>query len=357
MTSNPYQVLGLSEEATSAEIKAAYRTLARKFHPDANGGNPVAEEAFKSIKEAHEVLSDPDKRTRYDSTGSADPIVIQSRKAKYELERLAFSGDLADIYRGTNLDTKEDVAVKVVRDSANNDLIGNEWETLKTVRPTDAEDTKHNRYFPRPIESFRTDDGTSRRQINVLSWLDNWWPFNQVRDAFHGQLRMEHGVWMFNRILGALGYIHNEKKIIHGAVVPSHVLAYSSGKEDDPMNHGVKLVDWCYAVPMGKRIQAIVPEYEGFYPPEVLAKKPATTGTDIYMAAKCIIYVLGGNPRINQLPSHVPGYLSAFLQGCVLNNPDMRPDNAWVLHAELREHMRTHFGPRKYVRFDMPIRA
>ena len=66
-----YEVLGVSKNATEAEIKKAYRKLALKYHPDYNPGDKTAEEKFKEINEAHEVLSDPDKRAKYDQFGFA----------------------------------------------------------------------------------------------------------------------------------------------------------------------------------------------------------------------------------------------------------------------------------------------
>src|SRR5690606_29536300 len=61
-----YKVLGVPKDATEAEIKKAYRKLAREYHPDANKGNAKAEERFKEISEAHDVLGDPKKRKEYD---------------------------------------------------------------------------------------------------------------------------------------------------------------------------------------------------------------------------------------------------------------------------------------------------
>jgi molecular chaperone DnaJ len=61
-----YKVLGVGKNASDEEIKKAYRKLARKYHPDSNGGDKRAEERFKEISQAHDVLSDADKRKAYD---------------------------------------------------------------------------------------------------------------------------------------------------------------------------------------------------------------------------------------------------------------------------------------------------
>src|SRR3954454_9286168 len=68
-----YLILGVERGASASELKRAYKRLARRFHPDINPGDRVAAAQFRQISEAYETLTDPDRRRRYDTTGSALP--------------------------------------------------------------------------------------------------------------------------------------------------------------------------------------------------------------------------------------------------------------------------------------------
>ena len=69
MSLDPYKVLGVEKSADAAAIKSAYRKLARKYHPDVNPDDKAAEEKFKEISEAYDILSDPTKKSEYDNLG------------------------------------------------------------------------------------------------------------------------------------------------------------------------------------------------------------------------------------------------------------------------------------------------
>ena len=96
-----YEVLGVEKNASDAEIKKAYRKLAMKYHPDQNPGDKSAEEKFKEINEAYEVLSDADKKARYDQYGFAgvDPNFNPNAGAGFGgFGGFSGFGDLGDIF-------------------------------------------------------------------------------------------------------------------------------------------------------------------------------------------------------------------------------------------------------------------
>src|SRR5213083_1567794 len=128
-----YQVLGVAETATVDEIKKAFRRLAKQYHPDRNPNNTQAAERFKEINEAHDVLSDPDKRKRYDQLRRYGAYAGAGRGGSagapgaggvdFDLSDLGSFGGLGDLFstifgrRGTSgaerLDDEEEIETTV----------------------------------------------------------------------------------------------------------------------------------------------------------------------------------------------------------------------------------------------------
>src|ERR687890_287295 len=96
-----YQVLGVNKNASEAEIKSAYRKQARKYHPDVNPGDKSAEDKFKELNEAYEVLSDPEKRKRYDALGPNWKAGEEFRPPPgWQRESRVDFGDMDDVFGG-----------------------------------------------------------------------------------------------------------------------------------------------------------------------------------------------------------------------------------------------------------------
>ena len=109
MAQTPYEVLGVKPGASAEEIRKAYRKLAKEFHPDLNPGKPAAEARFKAVTAANDLLSDPEKRARYDrgeidESGAERPRYSYRPHAegaqgwKYQPQGEMDIGDLDDLF-------------------------------------------------------------------------------------------------------------------------------------------------------------------------------------------------------------------------------------------------------------------
>jgi excisionase family DNA binding protein len=165
-----YATLGLTPTATPAEIRTAYRQLARTTHPDATGADPETERRFKSVTRAYEVLSRPSRRRAYDERhqrgrfGSPGSV----GRATFEVERQLYHSDLghhSDFYRAGDPLTVSEAALAVGRDAG--------W-LRRAIRDGRLAATRDGRaYLLRRRDVERLDRSSRRRRPLVVMLEDD----------------------------------------------------------------------------------------------------------------------------------------------------------------------------------------
>jgi hypothetical protein len=291
---------------------AVYRALAKLVHPDRVGPElaPAAHAAFAALTALWSQLR-------------AAPVTIGS-------------DEVADYVESE----RDGVAVllKVARRPSDNDLLRREAEALRLVRASVHK--RHRAYLPplRDAYTHRDRDTGADREVNVFARLDGFVSLASVRAAFPGGLDARDVAWMWRRLLVAIGLAHRAG-VVHGAVLPDHVLI-------QPEQHGLVLVGWCYAaIGPTDRVPAMVGRYRDWYPPEIPARERPTPATDIYLATRCAVALMG---------DRAPEPLRRFARGCLLRPQLARPQDAWVLLGELDDVLERVFGPRRFRPFALP---
>jgi len=296
----------------------AYRMLVKVVHPDVApaGRGPAATVALARL---------------FDLWSERDGRLLTTKRATYRVGGRVATGDIAELYAVDGAAA----LLKLPRRPGDNDLLEAEAAALTTLAAEG--DPTFRAYAPRLVESFTHQDAVrARRTANIVARQRGFVSLADVHAAYPGGLDPRDVAWMWRRLLTGLGWAHRAG-LVHGAVLPEHVLIH-------PAEHGLVLVDWCYSVPAGTPIPALVAKHRAAYPPEVPARRPATAATDIFMATGLMLRLLR-NP---------PEPLRRFARGCRYDKPRMRPQDAWHLLGEFDELLGDLYGPRRFRPFAMP---
>lgn len=336
-------VFGALGGEQAVALRRRFRELAQVAHPDHNHGR--AAEATALFQALHGWLRIAEQELADGSYGQTARFVVESRANRYTVDRDPVQGDLADLF-GANLDGTR-VLLKAVRSENNVDLMRAEAEALPTLaRALDGQPVQA--HFPTLVEQFQLADSTGvRRTTNVLREEKAAVTLAAVVRAYPRGLPLADAAWMFNRMLTALAISH-ANGLVHGAVLLPHMLIR-------PDDHNGTLIDWCYSVASGDTIRSISPTWRAEYPPEVLARQAATPATDIFMAGRCMVRLLGGTGDWASLPTSTPPTLRRLLQTCLLPAPARRSNDAWQVFDDFKTILQTLYGPPSFQVFAMPI--
>jgi hypothetical protein len=279
----------------------------------------------------------------------------------YRLERVFAAGDVADIKLATALeDSQADPEalyfLKIARAPEGDSHLDIEQKTLTKLLAA-AENTSYRKYLPALVDSFVTADRPGRR-VNVFQHEPGFYTLEQVH-AQHPALDARHLAWIFKRLLTVLGFCHHQN-VLHLAVLPCHAMVHSAG-------HGLQLVGWGQSVRLpkssetsevwygesdsfeaGARIRTVPARYRDWYPAEVHAQRPLGPATDLFLAARCLVYLAGGDPVTNRMPEAVPLPMRRFISTCLLESARMRPHDAWALLEEFDELLQKLYGPARF---------
>jgi hypothetical protein len=273
-----------------------------------------------------------------------EELVVRVRDAqhRYSPLRLLASGDTADLHlastaEGSPTATETLSILKIARASEGNAHLDTERRNLKRLLAAAGHSTYRN-YLPALIDSLTT-TGRSPRRINVFRWETGFYTLEQVHEQ-HPALDGRHLAWIFKRLLTVLGFCHRQN-IVHGAVLPCHALIHAAG-------HGLHLVGWGRSVRVGQYITSVPAFYHDWYPAEVQHQRPASPATDLFLAARCLIYLAGGDPVTNRMPETVPPPMQRFLKTCLLESAAMRPDDAWAVMEDFDRLLHALYGPPKF---------
>lgn len=334
-----------------------------------NGGRAVAglvpfgASAYEIAEAAYEEYRRDDAQARLradvDALARAPEAVAQPVPAKVEEVRLELVpslqaalvglrsyrlgeplavGDAADV-RLAEADGAAFV-LKASRSPEGDALLENERRALARLVAA-AGTATYRRYLPELVESFV---GPESRRVNAFAHEPGFYTLEQVRQR-HPDLDARHLGWVFNRMLTVLGFCHRQGTL-HGAVLPCHVLLH-------PECHGLRLVGWGQSAADGKIVHALSERYRAWYPPEVIQRKPATPATDLFLAARCLVHLAGGDPTQGRMPDALPEPMRRFLRGCLLPSPAMRPNDAWRLQEEFGRLLRRLYGEAKFIPLTM----
>lgn len=318
----------------AADVDIVYKQYATVVHPDKNSNSAESVELFKLLNGLYSTVKEKIKHGKY----GIKTLGTISKKdgTTYTLTDLINEDALANIYKA-ELGTKSFVC-KVYRNPATKDFALAEANNLKAIYESPVKDLAVIQHVTKLHDSFQLN---TKQYVNVFTQYGTGYTVEQVRNKYKNGLELKHAAWMFNRMLGSLLAVH-QAGFVNNGLTPDSFLIY-------PKNHNGLLTNFSYSGKLGSKLTGYNPKWKAFYAPELLEKHPTSFGADIYMAAKCFLY-LCGDLKTNKV--NAPNSVQNFINYCLLGMKT-RPQDAFEVHNDFHAILKNIFGEPKFVEFSM----
>lgn len=306
-----------------SQLKSIYRNMAKLTHADLftlNNEKQVAHEAFITLSKWYDLAVNEIKFGNY---GKRPEVRIDTPKHNYIIFNILFSDEIADTFLGRDVKTGEDLYIKIVRNRKNNDLINNEINTLKKIQAHTGNLFKLISHHINPIIDVFEVEG---KQAIVFKQIKNFVSLLEITQIYPNGINPKDMAWMFRRLLAAQGILHEIGLVYGNVFLPNFFIC--------PEDHNGKLTNFIASVPTNSTVKIINKNYLDYYPYEILNSSKVSSSTDIYIAAKCMVKLLGGNVKTKELPSEIPKKVKGFLRACMIENMFYRPQNSLDVHEE-----------------------
>jgi|CXWL01.1.fsa_nt_gi hypothetical protein len=351
-----------SEDVQMEHLRHQVRYLMKIVHPDvhADADKVKAGQVFDELNQLRKAAEQAVKEKRYEKPfGARSPLAraggktfnLASAKGIYELHADSFAkGDFSVFYRG-HLQGVDNVSVvaKVASAPASNSWLEKEASMLIRFRDAKKGDALSSiaKFVPELLDTFLVENAKQKRyRVVVMRDSPDMVSVSDIIRAYPSGLDPRDASWIYRRIL-AQTLAASMAGVVHGAMTSDHVLV-------DPYTHNPLHTGWAHSVKDG-RITHIVDRFRDYYPPEVFEKKKVTHQTDLYMAGKMMIHLLGGDVKRNSLPRLVPSSVAQVILRSIEPSPARRPQDGLQLLDEFTRVIRQEWG-RAYRPLTIPLR-
>ncbi len=353
--SSSEQVFGMigggNKKDCLVNLKKSYGQISKVVHPDIYNydldAQEMANEAFIRLSELYERAKKKVEMGTYGEKGedylSRKMVETASGVYYFDFSQPIAEGDKSLIYAGNNGqcgagDPEGMVVVKILDDVRDNDLMINEIRILEMFKNDPG---KQSRHLPVIIDSFVAKEGTKGIILRQI-------PEMTLPELLHGPypngMPTKKAVAVMSRCLSLLGFVHS-KGIVHCNIEPDHLIV-------NRPNHNVVLIDWAYAAykpfQTNGRFKVLNEPYSA---PEVAQGLIPTPSADLYSLAKCIIFLMGGDPKTNDFPSGIDERFKRFLEFFLRESAIQRPRDAWEMWWQLAQLRQEMFGDHVFEPF------